>query len=243
MLAREQPKPYSSALLRVLSKIGLGGWLESMGRDALQRGTVDSGEDIRTIRKAQTKQFEYPNSHALTPSKYRPTDLTKFQDQAFKSVMDYFPNFIDMSKSVKMPTTADLIRSQKPFSLPDDKVYGFGGLEHPEGAYRESLTSDAAVLRKILGLGHATMSLGYDKERKQPYMSVFDSWDFKGSPAVTGPNRLGFDIINALGKPFNIYDRVYIPKPKNELEPLNSSISVPKESLVGDVYLPTQGRK
>lgn len=83
-------------------------------------------------------------------------------------------------------------------------------------------------------LGHSTMSMGYDEEKKQYYVSVTDVWDFnpqqyldvwgskinedtpeKYKKMKTERNKKTFteaSFLQASGKAIGIYDRHYIPK-------------------------------
>lgn len=109
-------------------------------------------------RVLQIDQYQNPDESYLPNSPYRPTNLTKFQDRAFKSLAQYLPNRIDMPKEMvgkPLPTAPTRLPDRRSVNLP-------------------------------LGLGAATHSLGQDE--KGPYYSIFDSWDFdepwaSGAPA------------------------------------------------------------
>lgn len=74
-------------------------------------------------------------------------------------------------------------------------------------------TNQSSQMQSLAGgstLGHYTLSKGYDKKRKLPYVSYYDKYDLDKIP--------GMDSV--IGNPFEIYGRMYYdPKTKERLFP------------------------
>lgn len=119
----------------------------------------------------------------------RPKSLTKFQDRPFKGLSDDNRRWLENFS----------FKASQPLSQTPQRV--------PHSV--ENLDQ---------GLGRSTYSAALD-EAGNPYMSVFDSWDFD-EPGATGKGQGTFDsiaraIMKKLGKPYNVYERLPLePGPK-----------------------------
>jgi hypothetical protein len=97
-------------------------------------------------------------------------------------------------------------------STKDSKYYTFNiGNEsivtNVIGAYF-SKPLNQKVLRDSHVMGRFTIGKGWDKEKNDAYVSIYDKWDLPFSDYV--PNSIG-------GKPFEIYDRYYYKDLKEHL--------------------------
>lgn len=67
-------------------------------------------------------------------------------------------------------------------------------------------------LDALTGLGQHTRSVGKDPKTGEPYLSVYDVWDFedygKNRPGMGPTEWLAANIMPGLGEGFNIYDRI-----------------------------------
>jgi hypothetical protein len=232
MLQREfekQHPAYDSTLLNILSKLGLDGYMQNKGRQFLLEGGAD-GPDSRGVRAAQTMQYQHPERDILPRSPYKPTSLTKFQDQVFRSEAGYLPQFIYLPSEVSNIPVSKL-KTDGPIKLSPEvsgKIWG----DPPQGDdIGFDIFNDPRRLEKVAGLGHGTLSLGYDKDKDKPYLSIFDSWDFDPKEQGNGEVHDGFSILKTMGQPFNIYDRVYFT-------PSYSNGHVPKMIRLGSTLMP-----
>lgn len=189
-------------LLRLLieGRKKLGNWVA----DQVKAAAIAHNEnDPRPIRPAQLAQA-FGQEQMFPKQSLRPTSLTKFQDQPTYSMEPYFPKKIDMGDlaGTRMPATL-------PYKLTDEERQSIlGDQEPPQFSFDPNPT---LALEKQLGLGHGTLSLGKDPQGK-PYLSVFDSWDFRpGGPGggdTSEVDEISRAILNRHTKPFNLYDRV-----------------------------------
>ena len=90
----------------------------------------------------------------------------------------------------------------------------------PIGKNRVVYPKDLGAFTELEGLGQFTVGRGYDK--KGDYVSYYDSWDL--GETNKNPYR---DATFGIGKPFNVYDRIY----------LDDYFGVPTEHK-GGIYLP-----
>ena len=90
----------------------------------------------------------------------------------------------------------------------------------PIGKNRVVYPKDLGAFTELEGLGQFTVGRGYDK--KGDYVSYYDSWDL--GETNKNPYR---DATFGIGKPFNVYDRIY----------LDDYFGVPNEHK-GGIYLP-----
>lgn len=142
------------------------------------------------FRTKQIAQYKHPELDILPLTEERPTSLTRFKGQAFRSLKRYYPDRIGVGAVVDL-STGDL-----PKVLNSDDVL----FASDSGAgYGASLTYG-------LGLGHARVSVGKDK--RGYYLSVFDSWDFEEGRGHTSIPMRSSDA-RKIGQPYNIYDRFY----------------------------------
>jgi hypothetical protein len=168
------------------------------------------------VRRKQVAQYLGDDTNALPDAPYRPTSLTKFQDQPFKSQYKYLPRIIQMPKEVVGKNINEL---KLPMSLEHNPSVALGGNYGGIGS---------SNLSNYMGLGSARTSIGKDEQGK-PYLSMFDSWDF------ANPHDPMESILRTLGKPFNIYDRIPItPGPGNTIPEQVDPFSK------GDIDLPAE---
>jgi hypothetical protein len=226
-------RKYDNTLFKLLNALGMSGWVQSHAEAALDSGSSAPAEDNRPIRHAQVRQYRNPKSSTFPESQYRPTSLTKFQDQDFRSVNQYIPEDIYL-KGV-LPNIEDLKKG--PIRLNSKDVLGMGA-----GSEEFNSLWDGPLLQGILGLGNANMSLGYDPEQNKPYLSIFDSWDFNTGDG-NGEQYMGFDALRNAGTPFNVYDRVYIEPFHDGSLPRYIQTEAKNQPVKGDIELPNSGER
>jgi len=195
-------------------------WIAAQGFEGL-----GGMQDSRPVRHAQVEQ--YRGIKELPESKYRPSSLSKFQDQPFKSIQNYFPAFANIRGmgGKKIPNKGEIMDMSGKVLDPTAMEYDWLG---PKGLY--------APIEKSMGLGgvgRAKVSAGQDE--KGPYISLFDSWDFEEGSGHAGEglpySDLERKLLKRAGQPFNIYDRIYF-KP-NQYGEFPRTIGAP-----GDIELP-----
>lgn len=99
-----------------------------------------------------------------------------------------------------------------------------GGDYLPIGKNRVVYPNDINAFSELEGLGQFTVGRGYDK--KGEYVSYYDSWDLGDTNSPYKDSSLG------IGKPFNIYDRIYLDDYYNILEPTHS-MWLPEVEIIG----------
>lgn len=169
--------------------------------EAAARGSIHVDNDPRTATQPLVSTaFNTPNAPKLPDQPLRPTSLTKFRDQPFKSLRSHLPNKIILPDSL---ANKDVDSINYPYKLPQNEVWEtYGDQETP------TFFGDPAPLPlvKQLSLGNATLSLGKDKDR--PYLSIFDSYDF--APGAGELNSIKKWFLQRATQPFNVYDRIPI---------------------------------
>lgn len=162
------------------------------------------------LRRQQVEQYTQPDKNILPEQTLRPTALSKFGNQPFKSQSSFLPPTVELPDTVAGKSLQDL---QLPLKLDENKVYGRGPGDR---AFRDWSLSDGTTgsLNSQMGLGHATNAIGVDKATGKPYLSQFDSWDF------AEPSKFAYpfgQMLRAAGKPFNIYERIPIQLEKGKI--------------------------
>lgn len=165
--------------------------------------------DNETTQKNPTKLLDvYFGKTTLPLSKYKPSS----------DYMSFLPSYsikgnIDMAKYKNLtPILEELGALDSDYSKPR---YGTAHINSQDN------------LSKMLGvdLGHYKTGVAYDKERKLPYISISDAWDFEpksyqnlwssGSKEQDQTNYIQSSLMHKAGKPFKVYDRFYFdPKTK-----------------------------
>lgn len=90
-----------------------------------------------------------------------------------------------------------------------------GGDYLPIGKNRVVYPNDINAFSELEGLGQFTVGRGYDK--KGEYVSYYDSWDLGDTNSPYKDLSLG------IGKPFNIYDRIYLDDYYGVKEPTHAT--------------------
>ena len=178
------------------------------------------------VRRKQAQQYMRPNEDILPRQPLRPTSLTKFTNQPFRSVAEYLPTGIILPPSVAGKHIADVSLPKKldqtaaNFRENPDVIKGLRLAPGSMGTIFGGLGSN-------LGLGQNTVSIGGDPQH--PYVSIFDSWD----------DPSGIPEIDQKGTPFNVYDRIPF-----QLGPDNTIPEyIPSRGRLTDINLPIEGLK
>lgn len=100
-----------------------------------------------------------------------------------------------------------------------------GGDYLPIGKNRVIYPNDINAFSELEGLGQFTVGRGYDK--KGEYISYYDSWDLGDT------NNPYKDMSLGIGKPFNVYDRIYLDDYYKVPEPTHSTY-LPEIIVWGD---------
>ena len=188
-------------------------------------GTAEYEGAAEPMEKAPNilKIFLGMEENVLPESEYRPTSWTKGDpEQGWRSIKDWsrFKTWspIDSEKEIVHEAVVKRKINEMRKSVaageytPDMAVkrgeYGFKGIEYETD----------------VDLGHASTSIGYDKEKKQYYYSITDVWDFEpklyseiwgGADNDSALRRRVYtqaSLMQASGKSIGLYDRYYLPE-------------------------------
>lgn len=122
---------------------------------------------------------QYFGEEVLPDTSQRPKSLTKYQDRRFKSLTPYNR---ESMRGYRFRPTSPLSSS-------------------PQRLSKGEQNTD-------FGLGRSTLSAATD-EKGNPYLSVFDSWDFDEKGSTQQPlDALYRAVLKRLGKPYNVYERL-----------------------------------
>lgn len=125
---------------------------------------------------------EYFGKPTLEDSQHRPKALTKYQDRPFRR----------LSEDNRAKMRNFVFKLNKPLTNAPQRV------------------TDSDPSNTDFGLGRSTISAALD-ENGEPYLSVFDSWDFDEKGSTQQPlDSLYRAVLQRLGKPYNVYERLPI---------------------------------
>lgn len=144
---------------------------------------------------------QYFGKISLPASKYKPTS----------DYMEFLP-----SVSIKGPFDQKHKNGYDMTDMIKDVVGKSTGIDYTKPIYKQN-SSDSKVAEELgVDLGGHKTGIGYDKERKLPYVSISDAWDFE--PNAYAGKHGGDDggrkyveayLMHHAGTPFKVYDRLY----------------------------------
>jgi hypothetical protein len=141
------------------------------------------------IRRDQINQYLNPDKDIIPRTDMRPQSITKFGNQIYRSQKDRLPS------SIILPTS---IAGKDPLSIGIQTLDEYKEPIYSIGPESENLMFNQDIsLARRMGLGSAKTSI---RGGKNPYISIFDSWD----------DPSNYKILDDAGTPFNIYDRIPI---------------------------------
>ena len=208
---------------------GGGGSLEGnaisdiLSGDWERKPTYTGIDDENEVSPNLLNIFLGREENVLPKSQNKPTSWTKGEpEQGWRSIKDWsrFKTWspIDSEKEIGHEAVVKRKINEMRKSVaageytPDMAVkrgeYGFKGIEYETD----------------VDLGHASTSIGYDKEKKQYYYSITDVWDFEpklyseiwgGADNDSALRRRVYtqaSLMQASGKSIGLYDRYYLPE-------------------------------
>ena len=198
------------------------------------RGTYGDAKDLDLV-----EAYIYGKKLNLPKSEYTPKSSTQYNKvDNWYSIKDYIDK-----KQLDDWTHGELGRHLIPLELSEtyDRTYyekdnKASVLNVISDFYNDEKNQDSILsspLRHLvegvseINTAKNTTSFGYDKEKKEPYISLYDIWDFSDK---TGNYSLewGYDtdknmskknwqrsLMDKIGKPFGFYDRIYFSEFEN----------------------------
>jgi len=181
-------RPLSYPTLTTMATTGANLLLKKAGFDTTTPPALDSDGDYQIGDEAWAKSLGVAtkDKYILPQEEYKPSSAKDSDAKYFKLHDDV----IDYTKIMKELSSKDVDHVQYFESLAPFLKKGF---------------MDETEFEQIDPLQNFKVSVGYDEEKKQKYISIYDKYDFKGA-------------LNNVIKPYEFYDRYYLPKGQKGVE-------------------------
>ena len=175
-------RPLSYPTLTTMATTGANLLLKKAGFDTTTPPALDSDGDYQIGDEAWAKSLGVPtkDKYIVPQEEYKPSSAKDSDAKYFKLHDDV----IDYTKIMKELSSQDVDHVQYFESLAPFLKKGF---------------MDETEFEQIDPLQNFKVSVGYDEDKKQKYISIYDKYDFKGA-------------LNNVIKPYEFYDRYYLPK-------------------------------
>ena len=175
-------RPLSYPTLTTMATTGTNLLLKKAGFDTTTPPALDSDGDYQIGDEAWAKSLGVPtkDKYIVPQEEYKPSSAKDSDAKYFKLHDDV----IDYTKIMKELSSKDVDHVQYFESLAPFLKKGF---------------MDETEFEQIDPLQNFKVSVGYDEDKKQKYISIYDKYDFKGA-------------LNNIIKPYEFYDRHYLPK-------------------------------
>ena len=175
-------RPLSYPTLTTMATTGANLLLKKAGFDTTTPPALDSDGDYQIGDEAWAKSLGVPtkDKYIVPQEEYKPSSAKDSDAKYFKLHDDV----IDYTKIMKELSSKDVDHVQYFESLAPFLKKGF---------------MDETEFEQIDPLQNFKVSIGYDEDKKQKYISIYDKYDFKGA-------------LNNVIKPYEFYDRHYLPK-------------------------------
>ena len=184
-----RPEGYPS-----ISGLAGAGWRDYFGKEG-KPPVLDKDGSYSIDEEAWAKALGLPNdAKYFIPSEYMPSDAKNPNDKYVK----LNPDVIDWNKLIKHMGDYD--------KGDDNKTEGKKKFVEGLSRFIKDDFMDADDFYGRDPLQGFQLQWGYDNERKEKYLSIYDKYDFRG-----------VDTENIV-KPFEIYDRIYVEENKDSGE-------------------------
>ncbi|MFH2030895.1 MAG: hypothetical protein ABIJ40_09820, partial [Bacteroidota bacterium] len=175
--------------------------------------------------------YIYGKELDLPKAKHAPKSSAQFKDMPFYSLKNKI-NIHSLFRSISVIAPEEFGGySESPESTIKNIEDFYSNKENQEKIIKspEKFVLESAIAAEInkyggkrlfFNVGKNTTSFGYDKEKGEPYISLYDIWDFSNK---TGDYTKSYDtdnmdwqrsLMEKIGKPFGFYDRIYFSELK-----------------------------
>ena len=195
----EQVRPVSYPGFGSIVNEGFGLIGDALGLTDPESPSLDKDGDLDFSEEAWARALKIPtkDKYIKQQTEYKPTTAKDSDVQYYKISDEIFDkegfllDFQDMAIGEKQ--TVD------------------GLLPYMKEAYFEATGQSGSMFMDTDPLQNFQVQVGYDKERDQKYLSMYDKYDFNS-------------IANAGIKPYEFYDRIYIPKDSDKKQESKKTI-------------------
>jgi LysM repeat protein/soluble lytic murein transglycosylase-like protein len=195
----EQVRPVSYPGFGSIVNEGFGLIGDALGLTDPESPSLDKDGDLDFSEEAWARALKIPtkDKYIKQQTEYKPTTAKDSDVQYYKISDEIFDkegfllDFQDMAIGDKQ--TVD------------------GLLPYMKEAYFEATGQSGSMFMDTDPLQNFQVQVGYDKERDQKYLSMYDKYDFNS-------------IANAGIKPYEFYDRIYIPKDSDKKEKTKNKV-------------------
>ena len=195
----EQVRPVSYPGFGSIVNEGFGLIGDALGLTDPESPSLDKDGDLDFSEEAWARALKIPtkDKYIKQQTEYKPTTAKDSDVQYYKISDEIFDkegflfDFQDMAIGEKQ--TVD------------------GLLPYMKEAYFEATGQSGSKFMDTDPLQNFQVQVGYDKERDQKYLSMYDKYDFNS-------------IANAGIKPYEFYDRIYIPKDSDKKEKTKNKV-------------------
>ena len=195
----EQVRPVSYPGFGSIVNEGFGLIGDALGLTDPESPSLDKDGDLDFSEEAWARALKIPtkDKYIKQQTEYKPTTAKDSDVQYYKISDEIFDkegfllDFQDMAIGEKQ--TVD------------------GLLPYMKEAYFEATGQSGSMFMDTDPLQNFQVQVGYDKERDQKYLSMYDKYDFNS-------------IANAGIKPYEFYDRIYIPKDSDKKEKTKNKV-------------------
>ena len=195
----EQVRPVSYPGFGSIVNEGFGLIGDALGLTDPESPSLDKDGDLDFSEEAWARALKIPtkDKYIKQQTEYKPTTAKDSDVQYYKISDEIFDkesfllDFQDMAIGEKQ--TVD------------------GLLPYMKEAYFEATGQSDSTFMDTDPLQNFQVQVGYDKERDQKYLSMYDKYDFNS-------------IANAGIKPYEFYDRIYIPKDSDKKEKTKNKV-------------------
>jgi len=195
----EQVRPVSYPGFGSIVNEGFGLIGDALGLTDPESPSLDKDGDLDFSEEAWARALKIPtkDKYIKQQTEYKPTTAKDSDVQYYKISDEIF------DKEEFLLDFQDMAIGEK------ETVDGL--LPYMKEAYFEATGQSGSMFMDTDPLQNFQVQVGYDKERDQKYLSMYDKYDFDS-------------IANAGIKPYEFYDRIYIPKDSDKKEKTKNKV-------------------
>lgn len=176
------------------------------------------------IMQDEVKQWFHPEEDVLAKTNQRPTSLTP-NEYDWRSLQGRYPALLELPENIVGKSVDEF---QYPYTIEQsDRNISPNRVSVPFDRQKPFWYKPGTDAGTYMGLGRNTQSIGLGPS-KDPYLSIYDLWDFAGDPLRS--------YFTQGGTPYNVYDKFPIPL-ENSKYPQYISTNPRKTK---DIYLPPE---